>query len=40
MSRDSGHFCFAALPSLLEQGGKIKMLVSEANDIHDLTPPS
>jgi hypothetical protein len=31
MSRDSGHFCFEDLPSLLEQGGKTKKIVSEAN---------
>jgi hypothetical protein len=31
MSRESGHFCFAASPSLLERGGKTKMIVSEAN---------
>jgi len=36
MSRGSGHFCFAALPSLLEQGGKTKMQVSKANG-HSLT---
>jgi len=29
--RVSGHFCFAALPSLLEQGEKAKMEASKAN---------
>jgi hypothetical protein len=29
----TGHFCFEALPSLPEQGGKTKMKVSAANGI-------
>jgi hypothetical protein len=35
-ARFIGHFCFDALPSLLEQGGKTKMEVSEANGIEQI----
>jgi len=40
MSRVDGHFCFEALPSLLEQGGKTKMKVSESERTFiELKPP-
>jgi hypothetical protein len=35
-ARFIGHFCFEALPILLEQGGKTKMEVSEANGIEQI----